>query len=76
MVKEIFIKIRKGLKMSVRLNLDSNRNKLAFLEYGLGARNDYPHMLVLEEFFSKYGYNVVKKEIKFYSLINIISETS
>lgn len=59
MVKEIFIKNRKGLKMAVRLNIDSDRDKLVFLEHGLGARKEYPHMLVLEEFFAKYGYNVV-----------------
>ncbi len=59
MVKEIFIENRKGLKMAVRLNLDNNRNKLVFLEHGLGARKEYPHMLVLEEFFAKNGYNVV-----------------
>ncbi len=45
--------------MAVRLNVDKKRNKLAFLEHGLGARKEYPHMLVLEEFFAKNGYNVV-----------------
>lgn len=45
--------------MAVRLDIDKNRNKLAFLEHGLGARKEYPHMLVLEEFFVKNGYNVV-----------------
>lgn len=59
MIKEVFIKNRIGLKMALRLNIDKKRNKLAFLEHGLGARKDYPHMLVLEEFFAKHGYNVV-----------------
>lgn len=59
MIKELFIENRKGLKMAVRLNTDKDRNKLAFLEHGLGARKDYPHMLVLEDFFAKHGYNVV-----------------
>lgn len=59
MVKEIYINNRNKLKMAVRLNIDKQRDKLVFLEHGLGARNDYPHMLVLEEIFAKNGYNVV-----------------
>jgi len=59
MIKEIFINNRQNLKMAVRLNTDKQRKKLVFLEHGLGARKDYPHMLVLEEFFAKNGYNVV-----------------
>ncbi len=59
MIKEIFIKNRKGLKMAVRLNLDSKRDKLVFLEHGLGARKEYPHMAVLEEVFASHGFNVV-----------------
>ncbi len=45
--------------MAVRLNIDSNRDKLVFLEHGLGARKEYPHMMVLEEIFANNGYNVV-----------------
>lgn len=59
MVKEIYITNRKGLKMAVRINIDKDRHKLVFLEHGLGARKEYPHMLVLEEYFAKNGYNVV-----------------
>ncbi len=59
MVKEIFIKNRQGLKMAVRLNIDEQRTKLVFLEHGLGARKEYPHMAVLEEVFAKNGFNVV-----------------
>ena len=33
--------------------------KLVFLEHGLGARKEYPHMFVLEKFFVENGYNVV-----------------
>ena len=59
MIEETFITNRKGLKMAVRLNIDKSRTKLAFLEHGLGARKEYPHMLVLEDAFVKKGYNVV-----------------
>lgn len=59
MIKEIFIKNRNGLNMAVRLNIDENKNKLVFLEHGLGARKEYPHMTVLEEVFASHGYNVV-----------------
>ncbi len=59
MEQEIFIKNRNGLNMAIRLNVSAERNKLVFLEHGLGARNDYPHMLVMEEVFAKNGYNVV-----------------
>ncbi len=59
MIKEVFIKNRKGLKMAVRLNLDEKRSKLVFLEHGLGAKKEYPHMLVMEEFFANNGFNVV-----------------
>lgn len=53
------IKNRKGLNMEVRVNWSPERNKCVFLEHGLGARKEYPHMLVLEEVFAEYGYNVV-----------------
>ncbi len=59
MITETIIKNRDGLKISIRLNVEKSRNKLAFLEHGLGARKDYPHMLVLEDFFATNGYNVV-----------------
>ena len=45
----MYITNRNGLKMAVRLNIDKDRNKLAFLEHKLGARKEYPHMLVLED---------------------------
>ena len=53
------IKNRKGLNMAVRINWSPERNKCVFLEHGLGARKEYPHMLVLEEVFAEYGYNVI-----------------
>ncbi len=59
MIEKVFIENRKGLKMAVRLNNDENNSKLIFLQHGLSARKEYPHMLVLEEMFSKAGYNVV-----------------
>ena len=59
MIKEVFIKNRQGLKMAVRLNIDEQRTKLVFLEHGLGARKEYPHMAVLEEVFASQGFNVV-----------------
>lgn len=57
--QEIYIENRKGLKMALRLTTNPNADKLVFLEHGLGARKEYPHMLVLEEEFSKHGFNVV-----------------
>lgn len=59
MIKTIFITNRKGLKMAIRLNINDKNTKLVFLEHGLGARKEYPHMQVLEDVFSKFGYNVV-----------------
>lgn len=59
MEKVIEILNRQGLKLSIKLNIDKTRNKLVFLEHGLSARKEYPHMQVMEEFFAKYGYNVV-----------------
>ena len=59
MLKKIFIKNRKGLNMAVRLNIDEKNTKLVFLQHGLSSRKEYPHMLVLEECFSNFGYNVV-----------------
>ena len=55
----IFIENRKGLKMALRVTTDENNDKLAFLQHGLGARKEYPHMLVLEQEFAKHGFNVV-----------------
>ncbi len=59
MIKKMFITNRKGLKMSVRLNIENENSKLIFLEHGLSSRKEYPHMQVLEEVFSSFGYNVV-----------------
>ncbi len=55
----IFIENRKGLKMALRVTTDESNDKLVFLQHGLGARKEYPHMLVLEQEFAKHGYNVV-----------------
>ena len=59
MIKKIFITNRKGLKMSIRLNVNDGNTNLVFLEHGLGARKEYPHMQVLEDVFSEFGYNVI-----------------
>lgn len=59
MIKNIFITNRKGLKISLRLNINKGNSKLVFLEHGLGARKEYPHMQVLENVFSEFGYNVI-----------------
>ena len=60
MIEKVFIKNRKGLKMAIKLNISPERNKLVFLLHGLGARKEYPpHMLVMEEFFARKGFNVV-----------------
>lgn len=59
MIKNIFITNRKGLKISLRLNINNENSKLVFLEHGLGARKEYPHMQVLENVFSEFGYNVI-----------------
>ncbi len=62
MIKTIFIKNRKGLKMSIRLNVNDENTKLVFLEHGLSSRKEYPHMQVLEEVFSEFGYNVINMD--------------
>lgn len=59
MIKTIFITNRKGLKMAIRLNINDKNTKLVFLEHGLSSRKEYPHMQVLEDVFSKFGYNVI-----------------
>ena len=59
MEKEVFIKNRKGLRMSIKLNISKDRNKLVFLEHGLSSRKEYPHMKVMEDLFAQNGYNVV-----------------
>ncbi len=59
MEKVIYIKNRQNVKMAVKLNVSPERKKCAFLEHGLSARKEYPHMKVLEEYFAKNGYNVV-----------------
>jgi len=59
MIKKIFITNRKGLKLCIRLNISDKNTKLVFLEHGLGARKEYPHMQVLEDVFSEFGYNVI-----------------
>lgn len=59
MEEKVFIQNRHGLKMAIKLNWSPERNKLVFLEHGLGARKEYPHMKVLEEVFAANGYNVV-----------------
>ena len=58
-MEKVIIKNRHGLKMYVRLTINESNKKLVFLEHGLSARKEYPHMLVLEELFAKHGYNVV-----------------
>ena len=62
MIKTIFIENRKGLKMSIRLNVNDENTKLVFLEHGLSSRKEYPHMQVLEEVFSEFGYNVINMD--------------
>lgn len=62
MIEKKFITNRKGLKMSIRLNINANNTKLVFLEHGLSSRKEYPHMQVLEEVFSEFGYNVVNMD--------------
>lgn len=59
MIEKIFIKNKKGLNVCLRLNINDKNNKLVFLEHGLGARKEYPHMQVLEDVFSEFGYNVI-----------------
>lgn len=59
MVEKVFIENRRGLKISLQLTIDDKNTKLVFLEHGLGARKEYPHMQVLEEVFAEFGYNVV-----------------
>ena len=59
MTKTIFIKNRKGLKMALRLNINDRNTNLVFLEHGLSSRKEYPHMQVLEDVFSEFGYNVI-----------------
>ncbi len=59
MEKIVFIKNRSKLNLSIKLNIADNRSRLVFLEHGLGARKDYPHMAVLEKVFAEHGYNVV-----------------
>lgn len=59
MKQKIFIKNRKGLKICIQINTCENNSKLVFLEHGLSSRKEYPHMQVLEEVFSEFGYNVV-----------------
>ena len=59
MTERLFIKNRHGLKMAIRVSVSRENNKLVFLEHGLSARKEYPHMLVMEEEFVKHGYNVV-----------------
>ena len=58
-MEKIFIKNRDGLNIAIRLSVDSKNDKLVFLMHGLGARKEYPHMLVMEEVFFQDGYNVV-----------------
>lgn len=59
MTEILSINNRHNFKLSLRVTLSENSDKLVFLLHGLGARNDYPHMLVMEEAFAKHGYNVV-----------------
>lgn len=61
MINNIFITNRKGLKMSIRLNINNENTKLVFLEHGLSSRKEYPHMQVLEDVFSEFGYNKFNK---------------
>ena len=58
----MIIKNRKGFKMSIRINVNDKNTKLVFLEHGLSSRKEYPHMQVLEDVFSEYGYNVINMD--------------
>lgn len=62
MIKTMIIKNRKGFKMSIRINVNDKNTKLVFLEHGLSSRKEYPHMQVLEDVFSEYGYNVINMD--------------
>jgi len=62
MIKKTFITNRKGLKICLRLNINELNTKLVFLEHGLSSRKEYPHMQVLEDVFSEFGYNVVNMD--------------
>lgn len=59
MQKVIEITNRSGVNLSVKLNVQKNRDKLIFLIHGLGSRKDYPHMQVMEDVFAAQGYNVI-----------------
>lgn len=59
MEKVVYISNRQNVKMAIKLNTSPERKKCAFLMHGLGARKEYPHMRVMEEYFAKNGYNVV-----------------
>ena len=63
MVKTIFIKNRKGLKMALRLNINDRNTNLVFLEHGLSSRKEYPHMQVLEDVFSEFGYLMTMRSL-------------
>lgn len=58
----VFIKNRKGLKMALKIVNVPNATKWVIMEHGLASRKDYPHMKVMEEVFSMYGYNVINMD--------------
>ena len=58
-MENVYIQNRKGLRMALRLSVNKEYKKLAFLIHGLSSRKEYPHMLVMEEVLFKHGYNVV-----------------
>ncbi|MBU1164403.1 alpha/beta hydrolase [Patescibacteria group bacterium] len=60
MRKKVFIKNRKGLKMSVLIEESSNQKGLAIIQHGLGGFKEQAHIQTFADAFRESGYTVVR----------------
>ena len=59
-MQKVFIKNRKGLKISVLVETAENQKGLAFVMHGLGGYKEQPHLEAITESFKENKYTVVR----------------
>src|SRR3990172_5193273 len=59
-MQKVFIKNRRGLKISVLVETAENQKGLAFVMHGLGGYKEQPHLETIAKLFKENGYTVVR----------------
>src|SRR3990172_7424978 len=67
-MQKVFIKNRRGLKISVLVETAENQKGLAFVMHGLGGYKEQPHLEAITESFKENKYTVVRFALVGHSL--------